>query len=227
MTQTKDPIYQECVKLHERQGPTHFGLSSAITWEEDPKRLTFMLSRYKFAAKMLEGYEDVLEIGCGDGFGSRIVAQHVKNLTITDYDPLFIANANEIKSDSWNYTCKVHDILNEPLAGERFSAAYSLDVLEHFSLEEEARYFENICASLTEDGVFIVGMPSINSLKFASPRSKAGHINCKSLPDLKKVCQGYFKNCFAFSMNDEVIHTGFYEMANYVMVVCSTPKKQS
>ena len=90
MTNTKDPTYQECIELQKKQGPTYLGLQSGISWEEDPKRLTFMLSRYKFVAKMLEGSKEVLEIGCGDGFGARIVAQHVQNLNITDYDPVFI-----------------------------------------------------------------------------------------------------------------------------------------
>lgn len=225
MEQTKDPIYQECINLRQRLGASAFGLSSNITWEEDPKRLTFMLSRYKFVAKMLEGSTKVVEIGCGDGFGSRIVAQHVEKLLITDYDPLFIENAQEIKSPSWDYECKVHDILMEPIPSFNFDAAYSLDVLEHFGLDEEKKYFKNVCSSLRNDGIFIVGMPSLNSQKYANPRAKIGHINCKSLPELRKTCLKYFHNCFPFAMNDEVVHTGFSEMANYIFVICSSPKR--
>ena len=47
----------------------------------------FMLSRYKFVAKMLAGLEHVLEIGCGDAFGTRIVTQAVKRVTGIDFDP--------------------------------------------------------------------------------------------------------------------------------------------
>ena len=36
----------------------------------DPKRLGITLSRYKFVGKMLEGFNEVLEIGAGDGFKS-------------------------------------------------------------------------------------------------------------------------------------------------------------
>jgi 2-polyprenyl-3-methyl-5-hydroxy-6-metoxy-1,4-benzoquinol methylase len=227
MLKTKDPIYQDCLVLMEKQGLAKFGLSSTITWEEDPKRLTFMLSRYKFVAKMLEGYTRVLEVGCGDGFGSRIVAQHVTDLLITDYDPLFIQSAEDTKPVSLDYKCKVHDILKAPLDGKKYAAAYSLDVLEHFSSQDEIKYFGNVCQSLADNGVFIVGMPSLNSQRFANPRAKMGHINCKSLPDLKRTCKKYFKTCFGFSMNDEVVHTGFHEMANYILAVCVSPKKRS
>ena len=227
MTKTKDPSYQECIELQNKQGPSYLGLSSAISWEEDPKRLIFMLSRYKFVAKLLEGSKKFLEIGCGDGFGSRIVAQHVKKLTITDNDPLFIQSANEIKSVNWNYQCVVHDILDSPYPFGKFTAAYSLDVLEHFNAIEEKKFFQNIAASLDDKGVFIVGMPSINSQKYANARAKIGHINCKSLPELRNICEKYFHNCFAFSMNDEVVHTGFFEMANYIFVVCCSPSRNT
>ena len=50
----------------------------------DPKRLTFTLARYKFVAKMLAGYGHVLEVGCGDGFATRIVVQDVGALTAVD-----------------------------------------------------------------------------------------------------------------------------------------------
>ena len=49
-------------------------MNSAV-WHGDPKRLVFTLSRYKFVAKMLSGKNSVAEIGCGDGFGARIVKQ--------------------------------------------------------------------------------------------------------------------------------------------------------
>ena len=60
-------------------------MNSAV-WHEDPKRLVFTLSRYKFVAMMLAGKNNVTEVGCGDGFGARIVRQEVKHLAITDYD---------------------------------------------------------------------------------------------------------------------------------------------
>ncbi len=221
---TKDPIYQGCVDLNAKQGNASLGLSSSISWNDDPKRMAFLFSRYKFVAKMLEGQDKVLEIGCGDAFASRVVMQHVNKLIATDYDPVFIQSANEIMSDPWAFECFVHDILISPVGKGTFDAAYSLDVLEHMPVEKEYNYFSNISSSLSRNGIFILGMPSLNSQKFASPRSKAGHINCKSSIDLKKLCGRFFNNTFSFSMNDEVVHTGFHEMANYLFVVCCGPK---
>jgi hypothetical protein len=74
---------------------------------------------------------------------------------------------------------------------------------------------------LTEHGVAIIGMPSLESQTHASPTSQGGHVNCKSMPDLKKTMKKYFHNVFMFSMNDEVVHTGYYPMAHYLFAVCS------
>ena len=63
----------------------------------------------------------------------------------------------------------------------------------------------------------ILGCPSLASQPHASPPSKAGHVNCKDGPAMKELLQRFFHNVFVFSMNDEVVHTGFYPMAHYVI----------
>ena len=97
--------------------------------------------------------------------------------------------------------------------------------MEHIPAEREHEYIENILHSLTDDGTLIVGMPSLESQDYASPASKAGHINCKSGPDLKMIFEQYFHSTLLFSMNDEVVHTGFHAMAHYLFVICSGKKR--
>ena len=80
-----------------KNGLAQFGPMASFTWNTDPKRLLFVLSRYKFAAKILEGFDNVLEIGCGDGFAARIVSQHVKRLVISDVDPKMVDCARKYK----------------------------------------------------------------------------------------------------------------------------------
>ncbi len=76
--ETKESQYNVCIDFAEKQGLPRFGLMSGYIWHDDPKRLVFMLSRYKFVSKMLAGKINVLEVGCGDGFGGRIVSQAVE-----------------------------------------------------------------------------------------------------------------------------------------------------
>lgn len=219
---TKEQQYQATVETDDRSGRTKLGLMINYAWDDDPKRLSFTFARYKFVAKMLDGRNRVLEVGCGDGFVSRVVAQHVGALTAVDFDPVFVADANALMSDKWRFEAKVHDILKGPVeagSGGGFDAAYSMDVLEHIEATDEDRYLANIAASLTDQGCVIIGMPSLESQPYASKLSKEGHVNCKTAPDLKASVGRHFGNVFMFSMNDEVVHTGYHKMAQYIIAL--------
>jgi len=220
---TKEKQYQIMLEYRRRRGLETMGLMASQAWYDDPKRLAFTLSRYKFVAKMLAGSEHVLEVGCADAFATRVVVQEVKKLTAVDFDPLFVDDTNSRMSDRWKFECRVHDMLAGPVAGQ-FDGAYALDVLEHIVPENEGRFLRNIASSLTPRGVMIIGMPSLESQPYASALSKEGHVNCKTMPDLKAVMQGYFHNVFMFSMNDEVVHTGYHKMAHYLFALCCGKK---
>ena len=114
-------------------------------------------------------------------------------------------------------------MLAGPFAG-KFDALYSLDVLEHIEQNKEDLFLRNALQSLTPAGVAIIGMPSLESQSYASPQSKEGHVNCKSGSDFKRLMQVYFHNVFMFSMNDEVVHTGYFPMAHYLLAVCTNLK---
>ncbi|SVC88588.1 uncharacterized protein METZ01_LOCUS341442, partial [marine metagenome] len=107
-----------------------------------------------------------------------------------------------------------------------YDALYSLDVMEHIRIEKEATFLANICRSLRDHGVAIIGMPSIESQTYASPESKQGHVNCKTGDQLRYSLNKYFNNVFMFSMNDEIVHTGFFPMAHYLIGLCCGPKRE-
>jgi 2-polyprenyl-3-methyl-5-hydroxy-6-metoxy-1,4-benzoquinol methylase len=216
---TKEPQYGVLFDVINQHGVSQFGLMANESWNVDPKRTLFTLARYKFVAKMFEGRDRVLEIGCADAFGTRLVQQAVKHVTAVDFDPLFIKDVLARMNPSWPMEAFVHDMLDGPVPG-RYDAIFSLDVLEHISPKDEARFIENALLALDDHGAMIVGMPSLESQAYASPQSKAGHVNCKSGKDFKSKLERYFHNVFVFSMNDEVVHTGFYPMAHYLIALC-------
>lgn len=227
MPHTREPQYQAVLELRAKYGATRLGLSSDISWYEDPKRLAFSFSRYKFVSKMLSGSERVLEIGCGDGFFSRVVLQETGTLTAIDFDQVFIEDALDRAHPEWEIDFRPHDMLSGPVSGQPFDAAYTLDVLEHIPMEDENQFLENVVRSLKAHGTLIVGMPSLNSQTYASPRSREGHVNCKHAPDLEALLEKYFEYVFMFSMNDEVVHTGYHPMAQYLLALCCAPKSLS
>ncbi len=217
---TKEPQYNSMFEIIEKHGVSSLGLMANWSWNEDPKRMLFGLSRYKFVAKMLAGKESVLEIGCADAFFTRLVQQEVGHVTAVDFDPIFIEDAKKRMNPHWPMDCFVHDMLDGSVPGS-FDAVYSLDVLEHILPDSESVFLQNMFASLNKNGVAIIGIPSLESQAYASPQSKAGHVNCKSGNVFKETMENYFENVLLFSMNDEVVHTGFTPMAHYLFAIGS------
>ena len=139
-------VDENTLKLMKKSQGQYLGAHTSSAFEKDPKHLAFTLSRYKFVAKMFEGKDSVLEVGCGDGFGSTIVAQVVKSLTGIDYQEYSIKNQAKNKWLQEKTDLVVHDILENPYP-KKFNAIYSLDVIEHIEPKLEH------CPSATSSGV--------------------------------------------------------------------------
>ena len=116
-----------------------------------------------------------------------------------------------------NITFKHLDICRE-IPSEKFDASYSIDVIEHLTRGLNDRFIKNQCACLNEDGVCLVGIPNITADKYAK-FSRIQHINLMSHAKLRALMEKYFRNVFMFSMNDEVMHTGFAPMAHYLFAM--------
>jgi 2-polyprenyl-3-methyl-5-hydroxy-6-metoxy-1,4-benzoquinol methylase len=190
-----------------------------------PRHLLFVLSRYKFAARLLPALEtvDVLELGCGEGFGALMLAERGNRVLGVDAD----RDAVEIAQTTFgsaNRRFEVADFLGRRFG--TFRAVVSLDVIEHIPVELEDAYFRTITANLGQNGMCIVGTPNETASAYASPQSQAGHINLYTAERLVAAASRYFENVFVFGMNDEVVHTGFYPMCHYIYVLGTGKRTQ-
>lgn len=210
-----------------RRGGVQLGPMLGVTWRYDPKRLVFVLARYKFVAKMLSGKARVVEIGCGEGFGAALVRQSVGSVFGIDIDSRMIDYAKgHAAHEELDLTYAVANAVSG-VPGGPYDAAYSLDVIEHIPAHEEVNFVRGIVSSLVPAGVCIIGTPNITSEAYASEGSKIGHINLKSAETLRALLEDFFDNIFIFSMNDEVVHTGFSPMAHYTLAVCAGVRQTS
>ena len=88
--------YLEFINSVNKKGYERMGLMTSWAWYDDPKRLAFMISRYKFVSKMFFDFKKVAEVGCGDGFGSRVVSSSVGHLDCYDFDIELLESVNLI-----------------------------------------------------------------------------------------------------------------------------------
>ena len=195
--------YDECIAA---------GGMTAYNWQADPKRLAFQYARYLFVAKMLEGMHNVLEVGCADGQGARIVRQHCESVTAVDADWRAITQAKELRSARWPVEFGVHDIMKSGLPG--FDAVFCVDLLEHVEDHRSLLWNLRCCAP-----VCVIGTPSLESQAYASEISRREHVACVSKAELRSKMLEHWKHVFCFGMNDTVIHTGFDGMCHYLFAI--------
>ena len=140
--QTREKQYSILFDVNERCGVSEFGIMANESWNNDPKRTLFTLSRYKFVSKMLAGKQSILEVGCADGFGTRIVRQQTGGVDALDFDDLFIKNAKQTNSSEWPINFFSHDILEKPVSN-KYDGIYALDVLEHIDKHSEEKFIKH------------------------------------------------------------------------------------
>ena len=204
------PLYE----LNKSERKINLGKNTTRIVLTDPRLLLFTLSKYKFAAKMINSESKVLEVGCMDGFTSLFLSKYVKELVSVDFFEEHIKHAIENFDFIKNLQFKKLDFLNSPYI-EEFEAIVSFDVLEHIDPSQSDIFIENCYKALKTGGICIIGMPSLESQAYASEVNKKAHINCMSVNNAKILFNKFFIQILNFSMNDEIVHTGYDKLAHY------------
>jgi 2-polyprenyl-3-methyl-5-hydroxy-6-metoxy-1,4-benzoquinol methylase len=201
------------------------GAPTSYSLTHDPKHLSFVLARYKFCAKMLEGKKTAMEVGSGDGFGLPLIAQAVDHVYCVDWDERHIESIRRRLSTHINNITLMHFDVNTGRPNLTVDAAVSIDVIEHIDPAHEHVFLENIISCLPDDGVLITGTPNATASAHASACSSVQHVNLKTMATLKASMERYFENVFMFGMNDEVLHTGYPAMCHYIWSVAAGKKR--
>jgi len=188
----------------------------------DTKHFSFVLSRYKFASKMLKDCNHIIEIGCGEGIGALMLLNETNaKITAIDFDASQIqyAQNNILPHSNERVAFICQDLILAPYKRKKADGAACLDLIEHLHPEEEKKFFENYVSMLKDEAISIIGTPNKFAEQYGSKRSKEGHINLFTPERLKVTLDDYFTHTFLFSMNDEMVHTGYDKMAHYLIAL--------
>ncbi len=192
------------------------GSSSMIV--ENPLMLMIKLARYKFYSKMMNEKDVVLDLGCGQGVSTNFYSKFCKyaygvDLLSEPIDHPLKKNIKFIKKDL-KYV-KRSDFK------KKITFITLNDVIEHFSKKNGEKILKKCKSILSKKGnVLMIGTPSKYSAKYRSTRSKQQHIYEYKPEELKKICEKHFDRVFQFSMNDEVINTGFSKLSWFNFFIC-------
>ena len=220
-------------QLSAYEGEIKVSKYSSSSFAIDPSHWLFRLARYKHCSRLLEGSSNVLEIGSGDCLFSTMVAKKVENLLCIEEHPDLCKYAaeniptifNNIEICNLSFPDDLEKIsstkCNKP---QEFDGIFCLDVFEHIPPSKSNDFLNGVKKLLSNHGVYIAGIPSLEAQQYASPGSKVGHVNCMSKDTYKQFLKNHFHNVFIFSINDETLHTGFGPMSQYLLALCTTPK---
>lgn len=210
-----------------------WGPNSVDRYLLDPKRIGFMFARYKFAAKMLRDCTGIVDVGCGDGMGTVTFLEDTNaGVHGIDLDPALIKHAQALRRAASSarggltyerLAFDQYDVLSEAgwdaltMQGG-WDGLCCLDVIEHIDPSQSSEFVRRL-AYLTFN-VAVIGTPSDYASQFASPQSQLGHINLYTPDRLREELGRHFRHTFLFSMNDEIVHTGFDKLAHYLIALC-------
>ncbi len=184
---------------------------------ENPLMTTIKFSRFKFASKLISQNDTLLDIGCGQGLSSIFFSDYCKFVYGVDLLSDFLnhdrKNIKFIKKSIFN--------IHKKNFNRKINIITLIDFIEHFKKSDGALILSK-CSKLLDKkgGTLIIGTPSVYSSKYRSKRSKKQHIHEYDGMELKNLCSQYFSRTFLFSMNDELVHTGFYKLAWFNFVIC-------
>jgi len=133
--------------------------------KETPLMIARHFCAYKYAGDFVKG-KDVLDIGCGEGYGSDFLAGTAQRVLGIDYDQAVI-NYAKGKYHKPGLEFSVLDIKNLAGLGRKFDVICSFQNIEH--IQDTGKLLRNIVDLLNEQGVFIC---STCNMKDASPGSQ-------------------------------------------------------
>lgn len=148
--------------------------------------------RYAMCSKVVSG-KKVLDIACGEGYGSALLAQHALSVSGVDISDAAVAHARasyESKIDNVQFKQGSADAI--PFPDASFEIVVSFETLEHLSTQEEM--LDEIKRVLIPNGVLIISTPERAAYAEADGGHNEYHVKELSGDEFSALVKSRFKN---------------------------------
>ena len=132
--------------------------------------------RYHFAARCVAG-KRVLDVACGEGYGTALLARAASEVTGVDLSAAAIEHAKAVYAGSPNARFVCAPCTRLPLADASVDVAVSFETIEHIA--EQAPFLDELARVLAPDGVAILSCP--NKVEYSDKRGYANEFHVKEL----------------------------------------------
>jgi ubiquinone/menaquinone biosynthesis C-methylase UbiE len=148
------------------------------------------LHRYAIACEVAKN-KAVLDIACGEGYGSNLLAQKATHVTGVDIDNATIQKAKQKYTHS-NLSFITGDVRKTPCPNHSFDIVVSFETIEH--IEEQAQMIQEIKRVLKPGGLLIISTP--DKKYYADKRQHNNPFHKKELYEAEfiDILKGQFTN---------------------------------
>lgn len=112
--------------------------------------------RYAFVRDLARGRR-VLDVACGEGYGSALLAATAREVTGVDIDAASVAHARARYASIANLRYECSDATTLPFADRSFDLVVSFETLEHLAAQEQL--LAELARVLADDGVLVISTP--------------------------------------------------------------------
>ncbi|HRO70478.1 MAG TPA: class I SAM-dependent methyltransferase [Chitinophagaceae bacterium] len=148
------------------------------------------LHRYALAMEYTRG-KTVLDIACGEGYGSNLIAREAEKVVGVDVDDKTIQLAKE-KYNAKNLEFLRGEAENIPCAAQAFDVVVSFETIEH--TEKQEQMLREIKRVLKPGGLLIMSTPEkVAYTKLLNGQTNPFHYKELNLPEFEKLLATQFK----------------------------------
>ena len=162
-----------------------------LPWLEEASIGYEHVHRYAYATQFVQN-KRVLDLACGEGYGSYLLAKTAKSVAGIDIDNNTIKHARN-KYIKQNLEFRVGSITEVPIGGESiFDVAVCFEALEH--IEDHQKLLSEVKRLLTPEGVFIVSTPNKTVYSDEPQFNNPFHVHELYFDEFRELLEKYFKN---------------------------------
>jgi 2-polyprenyl-3-methyl-5-hydroxy-6-metoxy-1,4-benzoquinol methylase/GT2 family glycosyltransferase/predicted nucleic acid-binding Zn-ribbon protein len=162
-----------------------------VPWLEEAAIGYEHLHRYAYATQFVHN-KTVLDLACGEGYGSYLLARTAESVVSIDIDENAIKHARN-KYIKQNLEFKVGSITEVSIAGSHvFDVAVCFEALEH--IKNHHKLLTEVKRLLTPDGVFIVSTPNKTVYSDEPQFNNPFHVHELYFDEFRGLFEKYFKN---------------------------------